>query len=128
MKNPCAWCVCKDFLFFIAYSKVQETELVLPSEEAASASETEYLVFTALSSVLVSDDEAPLPEEELPLEDELLPEEEWPLSSSPVLLPSAIALETAKAAINAKIVSNFFMKLSFQNLRVIVGSVNFKLF
>lgn len=116
--------MCKDFLFFIAYSKVQETELVLPSEEAASASETEYLVFTALSSVLVSDDEAPLPEEEPP-DDEPLDEEPPPCTA---LGLAAIALETAKAAIKANTVINFFMKLSFQNLRVIVGSVNFNFF
>lgn len=109
----------------VNYSKVQETELVLPSEEAASASETEYLVFTALSSVLVSDDEAPLPEEELPLEDELLPEPPPCVTLGP---QAAIASETAKTAIKANIAINFFMKLFFQNLRVIVSSVDFKLF
>ena len=101
--------MCKDFLFFIAYSKVQETELVLPSEEAASASETEYLVLTTVVSVLFSDDE--LPEEDEP-PDEEPPDDEPPDEEPPpctALGLAAIALETAKAAINAKIVSNFFI-------------------
>ena len=112
----------------VYYSKVHETVLVSPSVAAASAALTEYLVLTTVVSVLLSDDE--LPEEDEPPDEE--PPDDEPLDEEPppctALGLAAIALETAKAAIKANTVINFFMKLSFQNLRVIVGSVNFNFF
>ena len=100
----------------VYYSKVHETVLVSPSVAAASAALTEYLVLATVVSVLFSDDE--LPEEELsddePPEDEPLPDEEPPPCTALGL--AAIALETAKATINAKIVSNFFIVISFCKL------------
>lgn len=41
---------------------------------------------------------------------------------------AAIALETAKIAIKVNTAINFFMNSPFQNLRIIVCSVDFKLF
>lgn len=111
----------------VYYSKVHETVLVSPSVAAASAALTEYLVLTTVVSVLFSDDE--LPEEELP--DDELPEDE-PLDEEPppctALGLAAIALETAKIAIKVNTAINFFMNSPFQNLRIIVCSVDFKLF
>ena len=83
-----------------------------PSVAAASAALTEYLVLTTVVSVSFSDDE--LPEEEPPDDDP--PEDEPPDEEPPpctALGLAAIALETAKATINAKIVSNFFIVISF---------------
>ena len=111
----------------VYYSKVHETVLVSPSVAAASAALTEYLVLTTVVSVLLSDVE--LPEEELP--DDELPEDE-PLDEEPppctALGLAAIALETAKIAIKVNTAINFFMNSPFQNLRIIVCSVDFKLF
>lgn len=111
----------------VYYSKVHETVLVSPSVAAASAALTEYLVLTTVVSVLFSDDE--LPEEELP-DDE--PAEDEPPDEEPppctALGLAAIALETAKIAIKVNTAINFFMNLPFQNLRIIVCSVDFKLF
>ena len=111
----------------VYYSKVHETVLVSPSVAAASAALTEYLVLTTVVSVLFSDDE--LPEEELP--DDELPEDELPDEEPPpctALGLAAIALETAKIAIKVNTAINFFMNSPFQNLRIIVCSVDFKLF
>ena len=101
--------------------------LVSLSVAAASAALTEYLVLTTVVSVLFSDDE--LPEEELP--DDELPEDEPPDEEPPpctALGLAAIALETAKIAIKVNTAINFFMNLPFQKLRIIVSSVDFKLF
>lgn len=110
----------------VYYSKVHETVLVSPSVAAASAALTEYLVLTTVVSVLFSDDE--LPEEELP--DDELPEDEPPddgLShgGEEQAAKQAPILAMLKNIINA---INFFMNLPFQNLRIIVCSVDFKLF
>lgn len=116
----------------VYYSKVHETVLVSPSVAAASAALTEYLVLTTVVSVSFSDDE--LPEEELP--DDEPPEDEPPEDEPPDEEPppctalglAAIALETAKIAIKVNTAINFFMNSPFQNLRIIVCSVDFKLF
>ena len=111
----------------VYYSKVHETVLVSPSVAAASAALTEYLVLTTVVSVLFSDDDPP--EEELP--DDELPEDEPPDEEPPpctALGLAAIALETAKIAIKVNTAINFFMNSPFQNLRIIVCSVDFKLF
>ena len=111
----------------VYYSKVHETVLVSPSVAAASAALTESLVLTTVVSVLFSDDDPP--EEELP--DDELPEDEPPDEEPPpctALGLAAIALETAKIAIKVNTAINFFMNSPFQNLRIIVCSVDFKLF
>ncbi len=93
----------------VYYSKVHETVLVSPSVAAASAAPTEYLVLTTVVSVLFSDDE--LPEEELP-DDELPEDEPLPKSTRPGL-SFANAVPIFTILINAKIVSNFFIVISF---------------
>ena len=83
--------------------------LVSPSVAAASAALTEYLVLTTVVSVLFSDDDPP--EEELP--DDELPEDEPPPKSTRPGLSFANAVPTFTILINAKIVSNFFIVISF---------------
>ena len=106
----------------VYYSKVHETVLVSPSVAAASAALTEYLVLTTVVSVSFSDDE--LPEEDEP-PDEEPPDDGLLHGGEEQAAKQAPILAMLKNIINA---INFFMNLPFQNLRIIVCSVDFKLF